>query len=114
MSETKGEAVKHFMEQLGINTYSLLASTPGEGEGGFHITVGDSEMLTTLLVMYFREYPELLMASLSTIIAISNSVTDSALRQQAADICDCEKCRKKKAKGGEDMSKFIASGKFKH
>jgi hypothetical protein len=119
---TKGEKVKALMDDLNIRDFVVLASTPKEEGEGFSLAMGESEMLISLYVMFFRQYPELWVMITATIARIFAGVTDEQLREnqeamEAAQTCDCPNCGEgeDKAKGGDvDLNDFIASGKLKH
>jgi hypothetical protein len=102
---TKGEDAKDYLEKhLGIEDYICLASTPEEGSGGFSLIVGEPQMVTSLLVMAFKQNPELLIQAFVTITKIFAEVTPEQMAQNAqtmVDECDCENCQKKKARAAE-------------
>jgi hypothetical protein len=115
---TKGEKTKAFMDEQGIGEYMVLASTPGEDGGGFHLAVGEAEMLVSLFTMFFRAYPELYIMLTGTIVKIMAAVSDEQLAENQARVakmageCDCENCKKRKERGkdGVDLNDFIAKG----
>jgi hypothetical protein len=102
---TKGEDAKDYLEKhLGITDYICLAATPDEGSGGFSLIVGEPDMVVSILVMAFKQNPELLIQSFITIAKIFAEVTPEQMAQNAqamVDECDCDGCQKRKARAAE-------------
>jgi hypothetical protein len=110
----KGEELRNYIKGLGVDQFIVLASVPDSGEGGFSVANGDGQMLTSLLTMFFKDNPELLIQTIGTIMNIYRTMTVEQIEQNAANLegCDCENCskRKEKGKGGVDLNDFIAKG----
>ncbi len=115
-TSTKGEAVRDQLHDLGVLQYIVLASTPDTVEGGFSLLMGEMEMVTSLLTMFFRSYPEIFVSVVATIMKISSSVTDEQLAENLAkqgEGCNCDGCKgESKGENEINMNDFIAKGKL--
>ena len=67
---TKGEKVKKFFEDNDLTDYLVVSEAPPEEGGGFSLVMGEQEMVISLLVMFFRDYPQLLLQIFGTILII--------------------------------------------
>jgi len=101
---TKGEDAQDYLSKhLELEDYIVLASTPEDEGGGFNLVMGDPAMIVSLFVMFFKNYPELLMATFSSILKIYATMTHDQIKENADKVtegCNCESCAKGKATDG--------------
>jgi hypothetical protein len=111
-----GEKLRTYMAELGLHNYIVLAQD--SSTESFSLANGNGEMLVSLMTMFYKDNPELLVQVVATILKIFQDVTPEQLLENAKKIqeggCDCDNCRaKRKGEGGSvDINDFIAKGKL--
>lgn len=85
MTSAKGEMLREYVQQLGIEACVIAASTPETPSGGFYVLKGEQELVISLLVTMFREQPELFMQIVGTIFELSLLLSDEDLAAKAKE-----------------------------
>ena len=101
---TKGEDAQDYLSKhLELTDYICLGSTPEEAGGGFSLVMGEPATVISLMVMFFKNHPEILLQIQATIIKIFAGITPAQMAENEKELakgCDCEGCGERKAKGG--------------
>jgi len=93
---SKGEDAQDYLQKhLGLTDYVCLGSTPNEDGGGFSLLVGEPAMVVSLLVMMFKNHPELYLQVVAAILRIFVEITPEQMEENAErmqETCNCEGC----------------------
>jgi hypothetical protein len=115
-----GEKIQKILGRAESPNHIVLAELPGDEVGGFSLARGEQDGLTSLLILFFINYPELF---ISTVAVMTRIFVDAG--QGMAGVlagrndCTCPKCTELRegAEGKDGESKledFTAKGKYKH
>jgi hypothetical protein len=117
-----GEGIQKTLQDAGSRNHIVLAELPNDDVGGFSLAKGDQDGLTSLLILFFINYPELF---ISTTAVITRIFVDAGKEMAGSLVkshdCDCPKCqeRKKAGKSGNgegevSLEDFTVKGKYKN
>lgn len=115
-----GKQIQDILTSAKSANHIVLSELPNDDVGAFTLTKGDQEGLTSLLIMFFINYPELFISTVAVMTRIFvDAGQDMAGKLATDNRCNCPRCQERRAKkesGSEDttLEDFTVTGQYKN